>query len=98
MELFTAIKDALIARFQTLPWMDEETRAKAQDKVRPGEADSVGTCSRCELSVGSRDHRAWKSVLKAQGHKASINTNMPHTHPGDTTKGRDRAVSRRGSF
>ncbi|KAB0388971.1 hypothetical protein E2I00_001687 [Balaenoptera physalus] len=33
MELFTAIKDALIARFQTLPWMDEETRAKAQDKV-----------------------------------------------------------------
>ncbi|XP_022434824.1 kell blood group glycoprotein isoform X2 [Delphinapterus leucas] len=33
MELFTAIKDALIARFQVLPWMDEETRAKVQDKV-----------------------------------------------------------------
>lgn len=96
MELFTAIKDALIARFQMLPWMDEETRAKVQDKVRPGEGDSVGTCSRCELSVGSRDQRAWRSVLKAKG--ASINTNMPHAHPGGTTRGRDGAVSRRDSF
>ncbi|XP_039716469.1 kell blood group glycoprotein isoform X2 [Pteropus medius] len=33
MELFTAIKDALIARLRRLPWMDEETRKKAQDRV-----------------------------------------------------------------
>nr|XP_019570939.1 PREDICTED: kell blood group glycoprotein isoform X3 [Rhinolophus sinicus] len=33
MELFTAIKDALITHLRRLPWMDEETRKKAQDKV-----------------------------------------------------------------
>ncbi|XP_057589573.1 kell blood group glycoprotein [Hippopotamus amphibius kiboko] len=33
MELFVAIKDALLARLQTIPWMDEATRAEAQDKV-----------------------------------------------------------------
>ncbi|XP_057360832.1 kell blood group glycoprotein isoform X2 [Manis pentadactyla] len=33
MELFTAIKDALITRLQRLPWMDEETRKEAQDRV-----------------------------------------------------------------
>ncbi|XP_016012689.2 kell blood group glycoprotein isoform X3 [Rousettus aegyptiacus] len=33
MELFTAIKDALVARLRRLPWMDEETRKKAQDRV-----------------------------------------------------------------
>ncbi|XP_047619431.1 kell blood group glycoprotein isoform X3 [Phacochoerus africanus] len=33
MELFTAIKDALIARLQSLPWMDEETQREAQDRI-----------------------------------------------------------------
>ncbi|XP_054420580.1 kell blood group glycoprotein [Pteronotus mesoamericanus] len=33
MDLFTAIKDALVTRLQSLPWMDEETRKKAQDRV-----------------------------------------------------------------
>ncbi|XP_074171349.1 kell blood group glycoprotein isoform X2 [Rhinolophus sinicus] len=33
MELFTAIKDALITHLRRLPWMDEETRKKAHDKV-----------------------------------------------------------------
>ncbi|XP_069927488.1 kell blood group glycoprotein isoform X2 [Oryctolagus cuniculus] len=33
MELFTAIKDALIARLKRLPWMNEETRKEAQDRV-----------------------------------------------------------------
>ncbi|KAK2489315.1 hypothetical protein MC885_008809 [Smutsia gigantea] len=33
MELFTAIKDALITHLQRLPWMDEETRKEAQDRV-----------------------------------------------------------------
>lgn len=42
MELFTAIKDALITHLRKLPWMDEETRKKAQDKVRPGEIDRWG--------------------------------------------------------
>lgn len=58
MELFTAIKDALIARLQSLPWMDEETQREAQDRVRL-EGDSVGTCSRCKLNIGLRDHSAW---------------------------------------
>ncbi|XP_036184386.1 kell blood group glycoprotein isoform X3 [Myotis myotis] len=33
MDLFTAIKDALIIRLRRVPWMDEETRKKAQDRV-----------------------------------------------------------------
>ncbi|XP_016050986.1 PREDICTED: kell blood group glycoprotein [Miniopterus natalensis] len=33
MDLFGAIKDALIARLRRLPWMDEETWRKAQDRV-----------------------------------------------------------------
>ncbi|EPQ05593.1 Kell blood group glycoprotein [Myotis brandtii] len=33
MDLFTAIKDALITRLRRVPWMDEETRKKAQDRV-----------------------------------------------------------------
>ncbi|XP_011912874.1 PREDICTED: kell blood group glycoprotein isoform X3 [Cercocebus atys] len=33
MELFTAIRDALITRLRNLPWMNEETQNMAQDKV-----------------------------------------------------------------
>ncbi|XP_023106425.2 kell blood group glycoprotein isoform X5 [Felis catus] len=33
MELFTAIKDTLIARLRRVPWMDEKTRKEAQDRV-----------------------------------------------------------------
>ncbi|XP_066111393.1 kell blood group glycoprotein [Saccopteryx bilineata] len=33
MDLFTAIKDAFVARLRRLPWLDEETRRKAQDRV-----------------------------------------------------------------
>ncbi|XP_073892292.1 kell blood group glycoprotein isoform X11 [Macaca fascicularis] len=33
MELFTAIRDALITRLRKLPWMNEETQNMAQDKV-----------------------------------------------------------------
>ncbi|XP_045433669.1 kell blood group glycoprotein [Pipistrellus kuhlii] len=33
MDLFTAIKDALITRLRRIPWMDEETQKKAQDRV-----------------------------------------------------------------
>ncbi|KAB0375753.1 hypothetical protein FD755_012396 [Muntiacus reevesi] len=33
MELFTAIKDAFISHLHTVPWMDGETRAEAQDKL-----------------------------------------------------------------
>ncbi|XP_060489327.1 kell blood group glycoprotein isoform X12 [Panthera onca] len=33
MELFTAIKDTLIARLRSVPWMDEKTRKEAQDRV-----------------------------------------------------------------
>ncbi|KAM7121400.1 kell blood group glycoprotein isoform 5-T5 [Molossus nigricans] len=33
MDLFTAIKDALVTRLRRLPWMDEETRKRAQDRV-----------------------------------------------------------------
>ncbi|XP_035866879.1 kell blood group glycoprotein [Phyllostomus discolor] len=33
MDLFTTIKDALVTRLQRLPWMDEETRKEAQDRV-----------------------------------------------------------------
>nr|XP_044626110.1 kell blood group glycoprotein isoform X4 [Equus asinus] len=33
MELFTEIKDALITRLRSLPWMDERTQKEAQDKV-----------------------------------------------------------------
>ncbi|XP_060052716.1 kell blood group glycoprotein isoform X3 [Erinaceus europaeus] len=33
MELFTAIKDALITHVRRLSWMDEETRKEAQDRV-----------------------------------------------------------------
>ncbi|XP_036924862.1 kell blood group glycoprotein isoform X2 [Sturnira hondurensis] len=33
MDLFTAIKDALVTRLRRLPWMDEETQKKAQDRV-----------------------------------------------------------------
>ncbi|XP_015422189.1 PREDICTED: kell blood group glycoprotein isoform X1 [Myotis davidii] len=33
MDLFTAIKDALITRLRRVSWMDEETRKKAQDRV-----------------------------------------------------------------
>lgn len=44
MDLFTAIKDALITRLRKVPWMDEETRKKAQDRVRPGERDRLIMC------------------------------------------------------
>ncbi|XP_041606896.1 kell blood group glycoprotein isoform X2 [Vulpes lagopus] len=33
MELFTAIKDALISRLRRIPWMDEKTRKEAQNRV-----------------------------------------------------------------
>ncbi|XP_053781906.1 kell blood group glycoprotein isoform X2 [Desmodus rotundus] len=33
MDLFTAIKDALVTRLRRLPWMDEETQKKSQDRV-----------------------------------------------------------------
>nr|XP_020746727.1 kell blood group glycoprotein [Odocoileus virginianus texanus] len=33
MELFTAIKDTFISHLHTVPWMDGETRAEAQDKL-----------------------------------------------------------------
>ncbi|XP_037374518.1 kell blood group glycoprotein [Talpa occidentalis] len=33
MELFAAIKDAFITRLRRLPWMDEQTREDAQDRV-----------------------------------------------------------------
>ncbi|XP_037006251.2 kell blood group glycoprotein isoform X2 [Artibeus jamaicensis] len=33
MDLFTDIKDALVTRLRKLPWMDEETQKKAQDRV-----------------------------------------------------------------
>ncbi|XP_069443116.1 kell blood group glycoprotein isoform X3 [Ovis canadensis] len=33
MELFTTIKDTLISHLPTVPWMDGETRAEAQDKL-----------------------------------------------------------------
>ncbi|KAM5204984.1 kell blood group glycoprotein isoform 2-T2 [Hipposideros larvatus] len=33
MELFTAIRDALLTHLRSLPWMDEESRRKAQDRV-----------------------------------------------------------------
>lgn len=39
MELFTAIKDTLIARLRRVPWMDEKTRKEAQDRVSPGVRD-----------------------------------------------------------
>lgn len=55
MELFTAIKDALVARLRRLPWMDEETRKKAQDRVWPGQTDRQGgDVQGAELSIGSR--------------------------------------------
>ncbi|XP_027626335.1 kell blood group glycoprotein isoform X3 [Tupaia chinensis] len=33
MELFTAVKDALISRLQRVSWLNEETRKEAQDRV-----------------------------------------------------------------
>lgn len=33
MELFTAIKNALISRLRRIPWMDEKTRKEAQNRV-----------------------------------------------------------------
>ncbi|XP_059028080.1 kell blood group glycoprotein isoform X7 [Mustela lutreola] len=33
MELFTAIKNALISRLRRIPWMDEKTRQEAQNRV-----------------------------------------------------------------
>ncbi|XP_048950732.1 kell blood group glycoprotein isoform X12 [Canis lupus dingo] len=33
MELFTAIKDALLSRLRRIPWMDEKTRKEAQNRV-----------------------------------------------------------------
>ncbi|XP_045420085.1 kell blood group glycoprotein [Lemur catta] len=33
MELFTAIRDALVTRLRRLPWMSKETQKEAQDKV-----------------------------------------------------------------
>ncbi|XP_012623542.1 kell blood group glycoprotein isoform X1 [Microcebus murinus] len=33
MELFTAVRDALVTRLRRLPWMNKETREEAEDKV-----------------------------------------------------------------
>lgn len=93
MELFTAIKDTFISHLHTVPWMDGETRAEAQDKVRPGERDSVGLCRGCQWGVGSGKHGDWGSVLEA-----SVTTNVPHGHPGGTPRGGDRAANRRMSL
>lgn len=92
MELFTTVKDTLISHLHTVPWMDGETRAEAQDKVRPRKGDSMGMCSGCQ--------RGWDqdSTVTGEGcsvHQASVTADMPHRHPGDTTRGGDRAVSQR---
>lgn len=89
MELFTAVKDALITHLGRLPWMDEETQKKAQDKVRPGETDRWGRTG-VELRFGSRDPSGRRREQKAHGHRASIITNMWHIHPGDNIKGGDK--------
>ena len=94
MELFTAIKDTFISHLHTVPWMDRETRAEAQDRVRP-EGDSMGMCS------GSQQRWDQDSTVTGEGcsgHEASVTTKVPHGHPGDTTRGGDRAVSRRKSL
>ncbi|XP_032161198.1 kell blood group glycoprotein isoform X3 [Mustela erminea] len=36
MELFTAIKNALISRLRRVPWMDEKTRQEAQNRIQLG--------------------------------------------------------------
>ncbi|XP_071071422.1 transient receptor potential cation channel subfamily V member 5 isoform X6 [Dasypus novemcinctus] len=36
MELFSAIKDTLFSRLQRLPWMNEETRKEAQERIQLG--------------------------------------------------------------
>lgn len=89
MELFTEIKDALITRLRSLPWMDERTQKEAQDKVRPGERD-CGNEQGVELGIRSRDRSDWRRVQQAQGHTASIDTTVWHTYPRDNIKGRDK--------
>lgn len=67
MELFTAIKDALITRLQRLPWMDEETRKEAQDRVRPLKGKGqYGNMLGVELSIGSGDHNDLGTEQKAR--------------------------------
>lgn len=63
MELFTAIRDALITRLRKLPWMNEETQNMAQDKVRSGILAGMGACA----GNGVLDQARWGLETSAKG-------------------------------
>lgn len=64
MELFTAIKNALISRLRRIPWMDEKTRKEAQNRVSSGVKDRSQESEGVELSIGSRDHTGGRRVQR----------------------------------